>query len=53
MTPLLLQAEQRGNPVLDGMGMLIHQARLGFEKWFGQKVTTSPELETYMKNLAA
>ena len=34
-TPLLKAARARGNPVVDGLGMLIHQARPGFEAWFG------------------
>ena len=25
----------RGNAIVDGLGMLLHQARPGFEKWFG------------------
>lgn len=41
-TPLLAAARARGNPVVDGVGMLLHQARPGFERWFGTKpsVTT-------------
>lgn len=35
LTPLLLEAEARGNTVVDGIGMLLHQARPGFEAWFG------------------
>lgn len=34
-TRLLYIAEARGNPVVDGLGMLIHQAVPGFERWFG------------------
>ena len=34
-TPLLTAAKARGNPVVDGVGMLLHQARPGFEAWFG------------------
>ena len=34
-TPLLLAARQRGNPVADGLGMLLHQARPAFLAWFG------------------
>ncbi len=33
-TPLLTQARARGNTVVDGLGMLLHQARPGFEAWF-------------------
>ncbi len=35
MTPLLSQAKQLGMPIVDGLGMLLHQAVPGFEKWFG------------------
>lgn len=34
-TDLLARARARGNPVVDGLGMLLHQARLGFRQWFG------------------
>jgi shikimate dehydrogenase len=34
-TSLLRQAEARGNPTVDGLGMLLHQARPGFAAWFG------------------
>ena len=34
-TELLAQARQRGNRVVDGLGMLLHQARPGFRAWFG------------------
>ena len=34
-TALLAQARQRGNRVVDGLGMLLHQARPGFRAWFG------------------
>lgn len=35
MTPLLAAAADRGNPIVDGVGMLLHQARPGFAAWFG------------------
>ena len=34
-TGLLATARRRGNPVVDGLGMLLHQGRPGFEVWFG------------------
>lgn len=34
-TPLLAAARARGNPTVDGLGMLLHQARPGFHAWFG------------------
>lgn len=35
VTALLAVARARGNPVIDGLGMLLHQARPGFQAWFG------------------
>jgi shikimate dehydrogenase len=34
-TNLLKQARKRGNSVVGGLGMLLHQARPGFSAWFG------------------
>lgn len=34
-TPLLAAARQRGLRVVDGLGMLLHQARPAFAAWFG------------------
>lgn len=34
-TPLLAQARARGLAAVPGLGMLLHQARPGFEAWFG------------------
>jgi shikimate dehydrogenase len=34
-TPLLKAASARGNRCVDGLGMLLHQARPGFAAWFG------------------
>lgn len=34
-TPLLAAARENGNPAVDGLGMLLHQARPGFAAWFG------------------
>lgn len=34
-TPLLAAARARGNLCVDGLGMLLHQARPGFKAWFG------------------
>jgi shikimate dehydrogenase len=36
-TALLDQAEQIGCTVVDGLGMLLHQAAPGFERWFGTR----------------
>ena len=34
-TQLLIEAEDHGCKVVDGLGMLLHQAAPGFERWFG------------------
>lgn len=34
-TAFLAEAEQRGVTIVDGLGMLLHQAAPGFERWFG------------------
>ncbi|MDH3235223.1 MAG: shikimate dehydrogenase [Alphaproteobacteria bacterium] len=34
-TPLLVEAKARGHRTIDGLGMLLHQARPGFTAWFG------------------
>ena len=36
-TALLQTAQARGNPTIDGLGMLLHQAVPGFERWFGHR----------------
>lgn len=36
-THFLLEAEARGCTVVDGLGMLLHQAAPGFERWFDQR----------------
>lgn len=43
-TGLLKQARARGNRAVDGLGMLLHQAVPGFEKWFGVRPQVTPEL---------
>jgi shikimate dehydrogenase len=43
-TELLAAARQRGHPVVDGLGMLLHQGRPGFEAWFGIPVGVTHEL---------
>ena len=42
-TPLLAAARARGHRCVDGLGMLLHQGRMGFEAWFGHKVAVSAE----------
>lgn len=43
-TPLLAAAAKRGLRTVDGLGMLLHQAAPGFEKWFGKRPQVTVEL---------
>lgn len=47
-TPLLAQAKAHGNPTVDGLGMLLHQAVPAFEAWFGVKPKVTEELRQYV-----
>ena len=47
-TPLLAAARARGNQAVDGLGMLLHQARPGFEAWFGVAPQVSDELRRFV-----
>lgn len=44
ITPLLVAAKKRGNPVAEGLPMLLHQGRLGFEHWFGRDPEVTKDL---------
>jgi shikimate dehydrogenase len=48
-TPLLLTAERRGHRIADGLGMLMHQAVPGFERWFGTRPQVTPELRALLE----
>jgi shikimate dehydrogenase len=43
-TPLLAAARKRGNPTVNGLGMLLNQARPAFNAWFGVTPQITPEL---------
>lgn len=43
-TDLLKRARTRGNAVVPGLGMLLHQAVRGFELWFGTRPEVTDEL---------
>ncbi len=43
-TPLLAAARARGLKTVDGLGMLLHQAVPGFERWFGERPEVTAEL---------
>ena len=45
ITPLLDEARARGCRIVDGLGMLLHQAAPGFERWFGRR----PEVDDALR----
>ena len=47
-TELLAAARARGHPAIDGLGMLLHQARPGFAAWFGVTPQVTPQLRTFV-----
>lgn len=44
VTPLLRGAAARGCVTVDGLGMLLHQAVPGFERWFGHRPEVTADL---------
>jgi shikimate dehydrogenase len=51
-TPLLAAAKARGLKAVDGLGMLIHQAALSFELWFGIRPDAAKARERLLAALA-
>ena len=47
-TALLKSARARGNGAVDGLGMLLHQARPGFAAWFGVEPEVTDDLRNYV-----
>lgn len=47
-TPLLRAARARGHPAVDGLGMLLHQARAGFRAWFGRDPEVTDALRRHV-----
>jgi shikimate dehydrogenase len=46
VTPFLKTAKLRDHVIVPGLGMLLHQAVIGFEKWFGVTPQVTAELHT-------
>ncbi|MCP4319907.1 MAG: shikimate dehydrogenase [Hyphomicrobiales bacterium] len=44
VTPIMALAEKQDIRTVDGLGMLLHQAVPGFEKWFGVRPAVTDEL---------
>jgi shikimate dehydrogenase len=51
-TDLLKAARAAGHPTIDGIGMLLHQARPGFAAWFGIEPAVDQALTTYVLSAA-
>lgn len=47
-TDLLLEAEKNGFVAVDGLGMLLHQAKAGFEAWFGVTPEVDEDLREFV-----
>jgi shikimate dehydrogenase len=47
-TELLAAARAKGNRTVDGLGMLLHQAVPGFERWFGVRPDVTPALKAHV-----
>lgn len=47
-TRLLREAEDMGCVTVDGLGMLIHQAVPGFERWFGQRPEVDADIRAVL-----
>ena len=47
-TPLLARARKRGLVAVDGLGMLLHQARPAFAAWFGVQPEITAEMRAYV-----
>ena len=48
-TPLLRDARVRNLRTVDGLGMLLHQAAPGFERWFGTRPVVTPALRALVE----
>jgi shikimate dehydrogenase len=48
-TPFLLAARNRGNPTINGLGMLLHQARPAWLAWFGIQPEVTAELRAVIE----
>ncbi len=48
-TALLAAARKRGNPTVNGLGMLLNQARPAFHSWFGIMPEITPELRAMIE----
>ena len=52
-TPFLAAARVRGNRTVNGLGMLLHQARPAWQQWFGIEPEVTPALRALLENSLA
>lgn len=50
ITSFLNNAQNQGLSIVDGLGMLLHQAVPGFEHWFGQRPRVTAELREMIRS---
>jgi shikimate dehydrogenase len=48
-TPFLAEARQRGHVTVNGLGMLLHQARPAWKNWFGLEVEVTKEMRAMVE----
>jgi shikimate dehydrogenase len=48
-TPFLAAARKRGNPTINGLGMLLHQGRPAWRAWFGIEPAVTAELRAMIE----
>jgi len=48
-TPFLRTARERGNPTINGLGMLLHQGRPAWRAWFGIEPAVTAELKAIIE----
>lgn len=48
ITPFLQMAQVQNRPIIDGFGMLLHQAVPGFDIWFGKRPVVSKQLRDHI-----
>ena len=48
-TPFLASARRRGNPTVNGLGMLLHQGRPAWKLWFGVEPAVTAELRQLLE----